>query len=166
MQSYELGEADGITLFIALKEIRDNRTRRCSSTPFAGRGPVARPRRQRRLWVHVVARLPRRVSEVAAARHADRLRASQDAGYRLELRARAESHGNAGVVNDANIATLPPRSGCLDMRLAKFVKFREEKFGGVLFETRSEKVFTLSPTATAIVREIGAGDERAISARL
>jgi len=53
------------------------------------------------------------------------------------------------------------------MRLAKFVKFREEKFGGVLFETRSEKVFTLSPTAAAIVREIGAGaDEAAISARL
>jgi len=52
------------------------------------------------------------------------------------------------------------------MRLAKFVKFREEKFGGVLFETRSEKVFTLSPTAAAIVREIGAGDERAITTRL
>ena len=52
------------------------------------------------------------------------------------------------------------------MRLAKFVKFREEKFGGVLFETRSEKVFTLSPTASAIVRAIAAGDERAISARL
>jgi len=53
------------------------------------------------------------------------------------------------------------------MRLAKFVKFREEKFGGVLFETRSEKVFTLSPTAAAIVREIGAGgDESAITARL
>ena len=31
------------------------------------------------------------------------------------------------------------------MRLAKSVKFREEKFGGVLFETRSEKVFTLKP---------------------
>jgi hypothetical protein len=53
------------------------------------------------------------------------------------------------------------------MRLAKFVKFREEKFGGVLFETRSEKVFTLSPTAAAIVREIGAGgDEQAITKRL
>ena len=37
------------------------------------------------------------------------------------------------------------------MRLAKYVKFREEKFGGVLFETRSEKVFTLNPTATAVV---------------
>ena len=31
------------------------------------------------------------------------------------------------------------------MKLAKYVKFREEKFGGVLFETRSEKVFTLNP---------------------
>ena len=53
------------------------------------------------------------------------------------------------------------------MRLAKFVKFREEKFGGVLFETRSEKVFTLNPTAAAVVREIAAGgDEDAIAARL
>jgi PqqD family protein of HPr-rel-A system len=53
------------------------------------------------------------------------------------------------------------------MQLAKYVKFREEKFGGVLFETRSEKVFTLNPTATAVVREIQAGgDESAIMARL
>ena len=53
------------------------------------------------------------------------------------------------------------------MRLAKYVKFREEKFGGVLFETRSEKVFTLSPTATAVVREIaGGGGEREIALRL
>jgi hypothetical protein len=53
------------------------------------------------------------------------------------------------------------------MQLAKFVKFREEKFGGVLFETRSEKVFTLNPTATAVVREIEAGgDEREIARRL
>jgi hypothetical protein len=43
------------------------------------------------------------------------------------------------------------------MKLAKYAKFREEKFGGVLFETRSEKVFALSPTAAAIVREIGTG---------
>ena len=43
------------------------------------------------------------------------------------------------------------------MRLAKYVKFREEKFGGVLFETRSEKVYTLSPTAAAVVQEIQAG---------
>ena len=53
------------------------------------------------------------------------------------------------------------------MRLAKHVKFREEKFGGVLFETRSEKVYTLNPTATAVVREIQAGsDENAIRTRL
>ena len=51
------------------------------------------------------------------------------------------------------------------MRLAKYVKFREEKFGGVLFETRSEKVYTLNPTAAAVVREIEAGrDEREIVA--
>ena len=43
------------------------------------------------------------------------------------------------------------------MKLAKYVKFREEKFGGVLFETRSEKVYTLSPTGAAVVREVIAG---------
>jgi PqqD family protein of HPr-rel-A system len=52
------------------------------------------------------------------------------------------------------------------VRLAQYVKFREEKFGGVLFETRSEKVFTLNPTATAVVREIASGDEATIVARL
>jgi len=53
------------------------------------------------------------------------------------------------------------------MKLARYVKFREEKFGGVLFETRSEKVFTLNPTATAVVREIQAGgNERDIPVRL
>jgi hypothetical protein len=45
------------------------------------------------------------------------------------------------------------------MRLAKHVKFREESFGGVLFETRSEKVYTLTPTATALVKEIASGRE-------
>ena len=43
------------------------------------------------------------------------------------------------------------------MRLAQYVKFREEKFGGVLFETKSEKVYTLTPTAAAVVQEISAG---------
>jgi len=43
------------------------------------------------------------------------------------------------------------------MRLAKYVKFREEKFGGVLFETRSEKVFTLNATGAAVIGEIQAG---------
>jgi hypothetical protein len=53
------------------------------------------------------------------------------------------------------------------MKLAKFVKFREEKFGGVLFETRSEKVYTLNPTAAAVVREIAAGTGEAdIAARV
>jgi hypothetical protein len=55
----------------------------------------------------------------------------------------------------------------IDMQLAKYVKFREEKFGGVLFETRSEKVFTLNSAAAAIVREIGGGgNEREIALRL
>ena len=53
------------------------------------------------------------------------------------------------------------------MRLAKYVKFREEKFGGVLFETKSEKVFTLNATAAAVVREIESGaSEREIADRL
>lgn len=53
------------------------------------------------------------------------------------------------------------------MKLAKYVKFRPERFGGVLFETRSEKVFTLNPTAAALVREIAAGTEpTAIVSRL
>jgi len=57
--------------------------------------------------------------------------------------------------------------GATIMQLAKYVKFREEKFGAVLFETRSEKVFTLNPTATAVVREIQAGaDEETIVDRL
>jgi hypothetical protein len=43
------------------------------------------------------------------------------------------------------------------MKLAPFVKFREEKFGAVLFETRSEKVFTLTPTGAAVVREVVTG---------
>jgi hypothetical protein len=43
------------------------------------------------------------------------------------------------------------------IQLAKFVKFREERFGGVLFETRSEKVYTLNPTGAAVIREIQAG---------
>jgi len=52
------------------------------------------------------------------------------------------------------------------MKLAKFVKFREEKFGGVLFETRSEKVFTLNPTATAVVQAIEHGGEDDIVGQL
>ena len=44
---------------------------------------------------------------------------------------------------------------------------REEKFGGVLFETRSEKVFTLSPPGAAVVKELVAGgDEATVVSRL
>ena len=45
------------------------------------------------------------------------------------------------------------------MQLAKYVKFREEQFGGVLFETQSEKVYTLNPAAAAVVKEIRAGTD-------
>lgn len=48
------------------------------------------------------------------------------------------------------------------MKLVKYAKFREEKFGAVLFETRSEKVFALNPTAAAIVREIGTGCDEVV----
>ena len=55
----------------------------------------------------------------------------------------------------------------MTLRLARFVKFREEKFGGVLFETRSEKVYTLNATGAAIVREAVSGaDEPEIVRRL
>lgn len=52
------------------------------------------------------------------------------------------------------------------MKLAPFVKFREEKFGAVLFETRSEKVYTLSPTGAAVVREVIAGAGSDLVAKL
>ena len=53
------------------------------------------------------------------------------------------------------------------MKLARYTKFREQKFGGVLFETRAEKVFSLNPTGAAIVRAIGSGcDEAGLIERL
>jgi len=58
------------------------------------------------------------------------------------------------------------RTGGQGMKLAKFVKFREEKFGAVLFETRSEKVYTLNPTGAAVVRELVAGGEDDVLGRL
>jgi hypothetical protein len=60
---------------------------------------------------------------------------------------------------DANSCLVAHREAI--MKLAPFVKFREEKFGAVLFETRSEKVYTLSPTGAAVVREVIAGAESA-----
>jgi hypothetical protein len=61
-----------------------------------------------------------------------------------------------------------PRQEGPTMKLAQHVKFREEKFGGVLFETRSERVFTLSPTGAAVVREIVqcGGDDESVVQRL
>jgi hypothetical protein len=53
------------------------------------------------------------------------------------------------------------------MQLVKYVKFREEKFGGVLFETQTEKVYTLNPTAAAVIKEIAPGrDATQIAERL
>ena len=46
------------------------------------------------------------------------------------------------------------------MKFAEYVKFRKERFGGVLFETRSEKVFALNATAAAVASEIMAGTPR------
>jgi len=53
------------------------------------------------------------------------------------------------------------------MQLARYVKFRAEQFGGVLFETQTEKVYTLNAPAAAVIREILAGaKEEQIPARL
>ena len=60
-----------------------------------------------------------------------------------------------GETGDANCCLNVHREAI--MKLAPFVKFREEKFGAVLFETRSEKVYTLSPTGAAVVREVITG---------
>ncbi len=67
----------------------------------------------------------------------------------------------------ASSASNAMMSGDRPIRLARYAKFRQEKFGGVLFETRSEKVYALNPTAAAIVREIGAGcDESGLVGRM
>jgi hypothetical protein len=60
---------------------------------------------------------------------------------------------------------MPPSQSPL--KLARYAKFRVEKFGGVVFETRSEKVFSLNSTAAAIVAALGAGcDEHGLVARM
>ncbi|MFA6003098.1 MAG: PqqD family protein [Elusimicrobiota bacterium] len=74
----------------------------------------------------------------------------------LRLKVRREMENViAREAGDAPWCLSAHKEGC--MKLAPFVKFREEKFGAVLFETRSEKVYTLSPTGAAVVREIVAG---------
>ena len=77
-----------------------------------------------------------------------------DAASRRKVRLEMEEIA-AREVWDANSCLVAHREGI--MKLAPFVKFREEKFGAVLFETRSEKVYTLSPTGAAVVREVVAG---------
>ncbi|MEK7744183.1 MAG: PqqD family peptide modification chaperone [Elusimicrobiota bacterium] len=49
-----------------------------------------------------------------------------------------------------------PRGGP-GLRLAPHVRVKEEGSGGVLYETRLEKVYRLSPTGVAVLREISAG---------
>ncbi|MDP3543475.1 MAG: PqqD family protein [Elusimicrobiota bacterium] len=90
----------------------------------------------------------------AEAAQADPADAASWRKVRLEMEEIA-----AREVWDANSCLVAHREGI--MKLAPFVKFREEKFGAVLFETRSEKVYTLSPTGAAVVREVIAGAESA-----
>ena len=86
----------------------------------------------------------------AEAAKADPAAASSRRKVRLEMEEIAERETwDAGACFSAH------KEGT--MKLAPFVKFREEKFGAVLFETRSEKVYTLSPTGAAVVREVIAG---------
>ncbi len=74
---------------------------------------------------------------------------------------------NAPGAPSATSPTEAPLAGEVAVRLVKYAKYRQEKFGGVLFDTRSEKVYALNPTAAAIAREIGAGcDESGLIARL
>ncbi|MBI5241082.1 MAG: PqqD family protein [Elusimicrobia bacterium] len=77
-----------------------------------------------------------------------------------ELRRKVKSEMEAIIAREAGDAPAvlsAHKEG--SMKLAPFVKFREEKFGAVLFETRSEKVYTLSPTGAAVVREIVSGSD-------
>ncbi len=74
-----------------------------------------RRRRRRRVRLHVAARLPRRVPEGAAARHADRLRASQDGRHRLEEVAAPRTSSRRPAPCGAGAAWLrrgPSRLGC------------------------------------------------------
>ncbi len=90
----------------------------------------------------------------AEAAKADPVAATNRRAVRLEMEEIAQRESwDAGACFSAH------KEGI--MKLAPFVKFREEKFGAVLFETRSEKVYTLSPTGAAVVREVIAGADSA-----
>ncbi len=94
------------------------------------------------------------VSEGEAVQADGKATESADAASRRNVRLEMEEIA-ARESWDANSCLVAHREGI--MKLAPFVKFREEKFGAVLFETRSEKVYTLSPTGAAVVREVIAG---------
>lgn len=53
-------------------------------------------------------------------------------------------------------APVPAEAGPA-LSLAPHVRFREEGSGGLLYETRLEKVYALSPTGVAVLREIASG---------
>ena len=88
-----------------------------------------------------------------------------DGPTRERLRSEMERIVEAEAEGSRDPAPAQPQGG-KRMKLAKFVKFREEKFGAVLFETRAEKVYTLNPTGAAVVREIVSGGEGDVLARL
>jgi len=78
--------------------------------------------------------------------------------------ARTRSRREIESIVEGEAETIPISRKEAPMKLAKFVKFREEKFGGVLFETRNEKVYTLNPTGAAVVREIVSGSPDVVAA--
>jgi hypothetical protein len=89
---------------------------------------------------------------------------SQDGATRQRVRCEMETIVEREAA-DANCCLTAHKEGI--MKLAPFVKFREEKFGAVLFETRSEKVYTLSQTGAAVVREVVSGaDAKTVIANL
>ncbi|MHB2026759.1 MAG: PqqD family protein [Elusimicrobiota bacterium] len=89
----------------------------------------------------------------------------EDPGHSREAVRKEMEEIVAREAGDANACLAAHKEGV--MKLAPFVKFREEKFGAVLFETRSEKVYTLSPTGAAVVREILSGaDANTLAERL
>ena len=103
-----------------------------------------------------------------SVREADGKSAPEAGGGAEEMRREVRKEMENVIGREAGDA-----AGCLcahkegSMKLAPFVKFREEKFGAVLFETRSEKVYTLSPSGAAVVREIvSGGDAQGVVARL
>jgi octaprenyl-diphosphate synthase len=105
--------------------------------------------------------LPRTAAAVletsGPARVEARIREELDAALAcLELLPRGDAREE---LRHLTISLTPAPRGVAMLKLGKFVKFREEKFGGVLFETRQERVFSLNPTAAAVIKEVVAGHD-------